>query len=148
MNENYANSTVMKLTAQIVTAHVGHNTVPGDTLPALIQSVFVTLAQAGQAVIDPPKPQPAVPVKKSVFPQYLVCLEDGKRMTMLKRHLATAFNLTPVQYRQRWSLPSNYPMVAPDYAARRSSIAKAMGFGQKPKPETRIRPMKRRHKAA
>jgi predicted transcriptional regulator len=148
MSDNSLDLQLLQLTADIVSAHVGNNAVSGDTLPTLIQSVFATLSTAGKEVVEPPKPEPAVPVKKSVFADYLVCLEDGRRMTMLKRHLATAFNLTPAQYRERWGLPGDYPMVAPEYAARRSTLAKAIGLGRKPRFETPPKPAKRGRKAA
>lgn len=133
MNEDPSHSRKLELTAQIVSAHVGHNAVPVDALPKLIQSVFTTLSSTGEISAEPEKPQPAVPVKKSVFPDYLICLEDGKKMKMLKRHLQTSYDLTPEQYRTRWGLPPDYPMVAPNYAARRSTLAKSIGLGRKPK---------------
>ena len=100
-------------------------------MPSLIQSVFKTLSSAGKDGGQPGKPQPAVPVKRSVFADYIICLEDGKKLKMLKRHLKTAYNMTPEQYRERWELPANYPMVAPNYAAHRSSLAKKIGLGTK-----------------
>jgi predicted transcriptional regulator len=90
------------------------------------------------------KPQPAVPIKKSVFPTYIVCLEDGKKLKMLKRHLKTAYNMDPDEYRQRWGLPHDYPMVAPNYAEQRSSLAKAHGLGRKPQPEIIAEPVVQR----
>jgi len=132
MSENYSPDHVLDLTAQIVSAHVSHNAVTPDTLPALIQSVYKTLTEAGNAAAEPEKPQPAVPVRRSVFPDYIVCLEDGKKLKMLKRHLQTAYNMTPAQYRERWGLPPDYPMVAPNYADVRSSLAKKIGLGRKP----------------
>jgi predicted transcriptional regulator len=132
MSENYSPEHVLDLTAQIVSAHVSHNAVTPDTLPALIQSVYKTLTEAGSAAAEPEKPQPAVPVRRSVFPDYIVCLEDGKKLKMLKRHLQTAYNMTPAQYRERWGLAPDYPMVAPNYADVRSSLAKKIGLGRKP----------------
>jgi predicted transcriptional regulator len=123
---------LLGLTAQIVSAHVSKNAVPADALPTLIQSVFKSLAGAGAVEAPAVKLEPAVPIKKSVFADHLVCLEDGKKLKMLKRHLATSYQMTPEQYRQRWGLPSDYPMVAPDYAARRSVLAKSLGLGRKP----------------
>ena len=123
---------VLSLAVQIVSAHVAHNTVAIDSLPALIQSVFNTLSTVGVAAPEPEKLQPAVPIKKSVFPDHIVCLEDGKKLKMLKRHLKTAYNLTPDQYRERWGLSRDYPMVAPDYAEKRSALAKSIGLGRKP----------------
>ena len=123
---------VLSLTAQIVSAHVAHNSVATDALPALIQSVYNTLTKAGTAAPEPEKPQPAVPVKRSVFHDHIVCLEDGKKQKMLKRHLQTAHGLTPEQYREKWNLPHDYPLVAPSYAEKRSTLAKAFGLGRKP----------------
>lgn len=128
-----AGSDVLGLTAQIVSAHVSNNSVTPDALPALIQDVYRTLAGVGKEPIQPDKPQPAVPVKKSVFPDHIVCLEDGKKLKMLKRHLKTAYNMSPEQYRERWGLTPDYPMVAPNYARHRSSLAKKIGLGTKPR---------------
>ena len=124
---------VLGLTAQIVSAHVAHNTVGVDALPSLIQDVYRTLSGVGR--VEPPaeRPQPAVPVKKSIFPDYLICLEDGRKLKMLKRHLKTSYNMTPEQYRDKWGLPPDYPMVAPAYARHRSSLAKKIGLGTKPR---------------
>jgi len=125
---------VLGLTAQIVASHVGNNAVETAALPALIHDVFRTLATIGTKTPPAPaekKPQiPAVPPKKSVFPDYIVCLEDGKKLKTLKRHLKTAYGLTPEAYRERWGLPANYPMVAPNYANHRSSLAKQSGLGR------------------
>jgi predicted transcriptional regulator len=136
MAEPNPNAEILGLTAQIVSAHVSHNPVPAADLPGLIQEVFRTLAGVGSAPAQaavPEKPQPAVPVKKSITPDYLVCLEDGKKLKMLKRHLKTAYNLSPEQYRERWGLPADYPMVAPNYAKHRSSLAKKIGLGTTPR---------------
>jgi predicted transcriptional regulator len=135
MAEHPANTSVLGLTAQIVSAHVSNNPVPPEALPALIQDVYRTLAGIGREPVAPDRPQPAVPVKKSVFPDYIVCLEDGKQLKMLRRHLKTAYNLTPDQYRERWGLPTDYPMVAPRYAQHRSSLAKKIGLGTKPREQ-------------
>lgn len=124
---------VLGLTAQIVSAHVSNNAVTADSLPSLINEVYKTLASVGKDPVVPDKPQPAVPVKKSVMPDYIICLEDGKKLKMLKRHLKTAYNMTPEQYRDRWGLPADYPMVAPNYARHRSSLAKKIGLGTKPR---------------
>jgi predicted transcriptional regulator len=125
---------LLGLTAQIVSAHVSHNPVPAAELPGLIQEVFRTLSGVGShPAPEPERPQPAVPVKKSITPGYLICLEDGKKLKMLKRHLKTAYNLSPEQYRERWGLPADYPMVAPDYAKHRSSLAKKIGLGTTPR---------------
>jgi len=133
MTDQPQNSDVLGLTAQIVSAHVSNNSVPPDALPALIQDVYRTLSGVGKEPSAPDKPQPAVPIKKSVFPDHIVCLEDGKKLKMLKRHLKTAYNMTPEQYRERWGLGSDYPMVAPNYARHRSSLAKKIGLGTKPR---------------
>ena len=124
---------VLGLTAQIVSAHVSKNSVPPDALPSLILDVYRTLSTVGPEPQQAERPQPAVPVKKSVFPDHIVCLEDGKKLKMLKRHLNTSFNMTPDQYRERWGLPPDYPMVAPNYAQHRSSLAKKIGLGTKPR---------------
>ncbi len=126
-------SDVLGLTAQIVSAHVSNNSVSSDTLPALIQDIYRTLAAIGRGEPVVEKQQPAVPVKKSVFADHIVCLEDGKKLKMLKRHLKTAYNMTPDQYRDKWGLPPDYPMVAPNYAKHRSSLAKKIGLGTKPR---------------
>ncbi len=133
MNELEVTADVLGLTAQIVSAHVSNNSVTPDALPALIQDVYRTLSSVGREAATPDKLQPAVPVKKSVFPDHIVCLEDGKKLKMLKRHLKTAYNMTPEQYRERWNLPSDYPMVAPNYARHRSTLAKKIGLGTKPR---------------
>lgn len=122
---------ILGFTAQIVSAHLTKNSVPVEELPGLIREVYKTLSSVGE--VEPPPAEaakPAVPVTKSVFPDYIVCLEDGKQMTMLKRHLMTEHNMTVDQYRAKWSLPANYPMVAPNYAETRSNLAKKMGLGR------------------
>ncbi|MEJ0046853.1 MAG: MucR family transcriptional regulator [Rhodospirillales bacterium] len=127
---------LLGLTAQIVAAHVSNNEVARDSLPRLIQDVYGTLAAIGHdsaPAAQPDKQAPAVPVKKSVFAEYIICLEDGKKLKMLKRHLATAYSMTPEQYREKWNLPADYPMVAPSYAKQRSSLAKKIGLGTKPR---------------
>jgi predicted transcriptional regulator len=133
MVDQSANQNVLGLTAQIVSAHVSNNSVPPDALPSLIQEVYKTLAGVGREPVSAERPQPAVPVKKSVFPDHIVCLEDGKKLKMLKRHLKTAYSMSPEQYRERWALPPDYPMVAPNYARHRSSLAKKIGLGTKPR---------------
>jgi predicted transcriptional regulator len=133
MSDNSSDAHILSLTAQIVSAHVAHNSTSAEELPALIQSVFRTLAGAGtDTALPTPRPEPAVPVKKSVFADHIVCLEDGKKLKMLKRHLSSAYNMTPEQYRERWGLSADYPMVAPDYAKQRSTLAKQIGLGRKP----------------
>jgi predicted transcriptional regulator len=131
MSESAEQGQLLELTAQIVSAHVGHNEVAQDTLPTLIRSVYATLAGTQKPSAEvAEKPQPAVPVKKSVFPDFIICLEDGKKLKMLKRHLHTRYGLTPAQYREKWGLPHDYPMVAPSYAAHRSTLAKTSGLGR------------------
>ncbi|MCA3555280.1 MucR family transcriptional regulator [Aestuariivirga sp.] len=128
--------TLIELASQIVAAYVGRNTVEQADLPKLITEVHKALEQAAG---PPPRRQdasearPPVSVKKSITPDYLVCLEDGKKFKSLKRHLRTHFNLTPEQYREKWNLPADYPMVAPNYATSRSRLAKTMGLGQRNK---------------
>ncbi|MBI0433163.1 MucR family transcriptional regulator [Roseomonas sp. KE0001] len=137
MSEEQGARELLGLTAQIVAAHVSNNPVPLAEVPLLIEQVHRTLHGLGAAPIVAPapveRPQPAVPVKKSVTDEYLVCLEDGKKLKMLKRHLKTAYDMTPEQYRERWGLPPDYPMVAPNYARHRSSLAKKIGLGTKPR---------------
>ena len=122
----------LAFTAQIVSAHVANNAVQASALPDLIQQVYSALNSLGGSTVVAEKPQPAVPVKKSVFPDYIICLEDGKKLKMLKRHLMTSYGMSAEDYRQRWNLPSDYPMVAPNYAQHRSSLAKSIGLGRKP----------------
>jgi predicted transcriptional regulator len=118
------------LTTEIVAAHVSNNNVAVNDLPTLINQIYNSLANIGTAPAAPAtRPQPAISVKKSVQPDYIVCLEDGKKLKMLKRHLKTAYNMTPEAYRERWALPSDYPMVAPNYARQRSRLAKEIGLG-------------------
>ncbi len=133
MTEQSGDADMLELTAQIVSAHVSNNSVASDALPGLIQDVFRTLSSVDREVIPVDKPQPAVSVRKSVFADHIVCLEDGKKLKMLKRHLKTAYDMTPEQYRERWGLPADYPMVAPDYARHRSALAKQIGLGTKPR---------------
>lgn len=123
-----SNEKMVSLTAQIIAAYVSHNNVSSADLPQLMNTIYQSLNQLGQGgAID--RPEPAVSPKKSVFPDYIVCLEDGKKLKMLKRHLKTSYNMTPDQYRERWSLGSDYPMVAPNYAKQRSKLAKQIGLG-------------------
>ncbi len=124
---------VLRMTAEIVSAYVSHNELPGTQIPDVIRSVFSTLySQAsgeGGAAQEPPKP--VVSIRKSVTPDYIICLDDGKKLKVLKRHLRTAYNMTPEEYRAKWGLPADYPMVAPNYAAARSAMAKKIGLGRK-----------------
>jgi predicted transcriptional regulator len=121
---------VLGLAAEIVSAHVRNNAVPTDQLPTLIQQVFNTLASAEQKSSAPPRPEPAVPINRSMRADYLTCLDCGKHLSMLKRHLRMDHQLTPQQYRQRWGLSVSYPMVASGYAKVRSAIAKKIGLGR------------------
>ena len=140
---------ILGLTAQIVSAHVGHNAVSPDALPALIQEVYKTLTNVGQQPAQAEKPTPAVPVKQSVRQDRIICLEDGKSFSMLKRHLMTDHKLTPQQYRERWALPRDYPMVAPNYAKTRSALAKKIGLGRKAgRPARAAAPAKQAKRAA
>jgi predicted transcriptional regulator len=121
---------LLTLVSEIVSAHVSNNAVPPDQLPTLIQQVFNTLATVEQRTPEPPKSDPAVPIRQSVKPDHLVCLDCGKHFSLLKRHLMTDHNQTPEQYRQRWGLPVSYPIVAPNYAKVRSALAKKIGLGR------------------
>ncbi len=132
MAENAGDTVYIELAANIVSAYVSHNSVPSGEIPGLISQIYAALkrvsgAQAATAV-EPPKP--AIAIKRSVTPEYIVCLEDGLKFKSLKRHLRTRYNLTPDQYREKYGLPPDYPMVAPNYAAARSKLAKDMGLGQ------------------
>jgi predicted transcriptional regulator len=133
MEDTDTNTTLITLTSDIVSAHVSNNSVSVEDLPSLISSVFGALTGLGKtAPVSEEKLEPAVSVRASVKPDYIVCLEDGKKLKMLKRHLMTHYNLTPDQYRQRWNLPADYPMVAPNYALKRRELAKKIGLGRKP----------------
>jgi predicted transcriptional regulator len=124
---------LVELTAEIVSAYVSNNTVVATDLPALINNVFDALKKASMSGMQPAKEElrPAVPIKKSVTAEYIICLEDGKKFKSLKRHLRTHYDLSPEEYREKWGLPHDYPMVAPNYAAARSDLAKRMGLGQR-----------------
>jgi predicted transcriptional regulator len=132
MSDTPANGNFIELTAEIVSAYVSNNTVPAAEIPGLINQVHAALSRVSGKASDgsgePPKP--AISVKKSITPEFIVCLEDGKKFKSLKRHLRTQYNMTPEQYREKWSLSADYPMVAPNYAAARSQLAKQMGLGQ------------------
>ena len=136
-----SNPDLLDLVASIVSAHVAHNAVTPEALPGVIHSVYIALSGLGTELPAVEQPEPAVPIKKSVFPDHIVCLEDGQRLEMLKRHLRAAHAMTPGEYRTRWGLPRDYPMVAPKSAARRSALAKEIGLGRKPGlPEERDAP--------
>jgi len=130
MNEN-ASSTYIDLAADIVSAYVSNNSVPAGDLPGLISQVHLALARVGNGAAEASAeaPKPAIAIKKSVTPDYIICLEDGKKFKSLKRHLRTHYKLSPDEYRAKWGLPHDYPMVAPNYAAARSNLAKKMGLG-------------------
>jgi predicted transcriptional regulator len=129
---------LLRLAANIVSAHASNNALPADQLPALIQQVFSALATAQQNAATPPRPEPAVSVRASVHQNHLVCLDCGRHLSMLKRHLKTDHQLTPDQYRQRWQLPPAYPIVAPAYAKTRSALAKKIGLGRKSRAERKV----------
>lgn len=124
---------LITLTSDIVAAHVSNNSVGVDELSTLISNVFGALAGLGEAApVIEKAPEPAVSIRASIKPDYIVCLEDGKKLKMLKRHLMTHYNMTPDEYRARWNLPADYPMVAPNYAEKRRELAKKIGLGRKP----------------
>jgi len=130
--ENELQETLITLTADIVAAHVSNNSVAVSDLPVLIANVHGALAGLGGAAPAPEvKQEPAVSVRSSIKPDFIVCLEDGKKLKMLKRHLMTHYQLTPEQYRAKWNLPADYPMVAPNYAEQRRTLAKKIGLGTK-----------------
>jgi predicted transcriptional regulator len=132
MDEVSISQSYIELAADIVSAYVSNNSVPASELPALISDVHSALARvsAGVSVAAADAPRPAVPMKKSITSDYIICLEDGKKFKSLKRHLRTQYGMTPEAYREKWGLPSDYPMVAPNYAKARSQLAKEMGLGQ------------------
>ena len=135
MNDNDAlQETLIALTTDIVAAHVSNNSVAVNDLPQLIQNVHGALAGlSGPNSVPEVRPEPRVPIRSSIKPDYIVCLEDGKKLKMLKRHLMTHYQMTPDQYRQKWGLNADYPMVAPNYAEQRRTLAKAIGLGTKRK---------------
>jgi predicted transcriptional regulator len=132
MIQDSGSDNYIELTADIVSAYVSNNSVQAGDIPSLINQVHSALMRVSTGQSDAPTEplKPAVPVKKSITPEYIVCLEDGKKFKSLKRHLRTQYNMTPEQYRDKWDLPTDYPMVAPNYAAARSQLAKQMGLGQ------------------
>lgn len=139
MNDQIEHNDLLALTADIVSSHVANNSVAVNDLPQLIQNVFATLAGLSTPTVAPePKQEPAVSIRQSIKPDYIVCLEDGKKLKMLKRHLMTAYGMTPDDYRAKWGLPADYPMVAPNYAESRRQLAKSIGLGT-----TRSRPKKK-----
>ena len=132
ISENTQHTDVLQMTTQVVAAYVGHNSVGEGQIPDVIKSVYASLAGLnGNSELSKAKQKPAVPVKKSITADYLICLEDGKKLKMLKRHLRTAYGLSPEDYRAKWGLGSDYPMVAPNYAKQRSAFAKKIGLGKR-----------------
>ena len=131
-DNNGLSETLIALTADIVSAHVSNNSVAVSDLPVLIQNVHNALSSLGDDLVEPEvKQEPAVSIRASIKPDFIVCLEDGKKLKMLKRHLMTHYQMTPEQYRAKWNLPADYPMVAPNYAEQRRSLAKEIGLGTK-----------------
>ena len=133
-NEDHTDDNeLLRLTAKIVASYVGNNSLGADQVPKIVRTVSTALKQIEQGDKRPDRAvgKPAVPIRRSVTPDYIICLEDGRKLKMLKRHLRTTFGLTPDEYRTRWGLPADYPMVAPNYAKRRSEFAKKIGLGQK-----------------
>ena len=133
MEKDLDSNEIIELTADIVSAYVSNNTIGASELPQIIADVHSALSRVsgGQPVPQRDEPKPAVAVKKSVTPDFIICLEDGKKFKSLKRHIRTHYNLTPEEYREKWDLPHDYPMVAPNYASARSQLAKKMGLGQR-----------------
>ena len=124
---------VLEMTSEIVSAYLRHNTLPSGRVPEFIHSVHKSLSEIDKGVVNSEEStlKPAVPIRRSITPDHVVCLEDGKKLKMLKRHLRSTYNMSPDEYRSKWSLPPDYPMVAPNYAARRSELAKKSGLGLK-----------------
>lgn len=122
---------VLRMTTEIISSYLGNNMMPSSEIPELIRSVHGAIAGLDGAGDRKETPKPAVPIRKSITPDHIICLEDGKKLKMLKRHLRTTYNLTPEEYRAKWGLPPDYPMVAPNYAAQRSQFAKKIGLGRK-----------------
>ena len=131
MTDGIGKTRILKMTAEIAAAHLGNNSVSAADIPQLIAAVYGALESTAAGKPPTEAPEPAVPIKKSITPDYIVCLEDGKKLKMLKRHLMVSYGLTPAAYRERWGLPADYPMVAPNYAKRRSELAKDIGLGTK-----------------
>ncbi len=131
MPENNDSDDLLGLTEKIVSSHVSNNSVASADLPNLIRAVYAALYNVSTGAGTPSPPKPAVPIKRSVTPNHVVCLEDGKKFKMLKRHLKTDHNMTPKEYQERWGLPGDYPIVAPKYAEKRSQLAKKIGLGTK-----------------
>lgn len=132
MTEQIPREELLALTSEIVSSYVSNNTLSAQEIPGVIEQVFKTLSNVDKETgLHADRPKPAVPIKKSITPEYIVCLEDGKQLKMLKRHLKTAYDMSPEEYRERWGLPADYPMVAPEYAKKRSALAKDIGLGKR-----------------
>jgi len=130
MTDSLKNEDLLAFTTEIVASYLSNNTVASGEIPAVIEQVHKSLYNLNASPgVSADRPQPAVPIKRSVTPDYIICLEDGKKLKMLKRHLKTAYNMSPEEYRERWGLPADYPMVAPNYAKKRSKLAKDIGLG-------------------
>jgi predicted transcriptional regulator len=136
VEEKISQAELLQMTAEVVSAYVGNNTIAEGQLPEVIRSVYNSLTSLDSVAGADAAPElmPAVPIKRSVTPDYIVCLEDGKKLKMLKRHLRTTYDLTPDEYRAKWGLPADYPMVAPNYAKQRSAFAKQIGLGKRTGP--------------
>jgi predicted transcriptional regulator len=146
MTENMEQGNLIELTAGIVSAYVGNNSILSSDLPALISEVHTAMLQTlgGPAEPEPEPQKPVVSIKKSVTPDYIICLHDGKKFKSLKRHVRTSHDLTPEEYREKWGLRADYPMVAPNYAKARSVLAKKIGLGRKPAPSTKKKSAKKK----
>ncbi len=131
--KNISTKCLLNMASEIVSAYVSNNAIPAANIPDLIQTVYKSLSAMEQGAGDSSRDtlKPAVPIRRSLTPEYIICLEDGKKLKMLKRHLRTTYNMTPDQYRSKWGLPTDYPMVAPNYAAQRSEFARKIGLGRK-----------------
>ena len=145
---NIDNAVLLECATSIVSAYVANNTIQKENLSALIADTFKSLAQADRAPAPVEELKPAVPIKRSVQPDHIICLEDGKKFKSLKRHLMSHYNMTPQDYREKWGLPADYPMVAPNYALARSELAKKIGLGQRQKPVAIAEPAKKPAKSA
>ena len=133
MSEKIEKLELLALTTDIVTSHLSRNPVGAGEISTLIKDVYATLSTVGEMTEEEEKPEPVVAIRKSIHPDYIICLEDGKKLKMLKRHLKTSYNMTPEEYRERWNLPADYPMVAPNYAEQRRNLAKKIGLGTRRK---------------
>jgi predicted transcriptional regulator len=126
-----AEEDMLRMTTEVVSAYVGNNSLPAAQIPEVIKTVYTSIAALNQAAEIKEAPKPAVSIRSSIKPDYIVCLEDGKKLKMLKRHLRTTYDMTPDDYRAKWGLPADYPMVAPNYAKQRSEFAKKIGLGRR-----------------